>query len=172
MKIGFKAEVKKFSNNGEKTGWTYIIIPNKIAQKINPGNKKSFRVKGKLDDHQIKSVALLPMGDGDFIMAINAVMRKAIKKQKGATLVVEIEKDNVVLKISEMLLTCLTDDKIAKDFFKTLAPSHQQYFSKWIESAKSDETKTKRVALALNALSNKLSFSLMIRMQQKNKIIQ
>ena len=44
--IHFNAVIKKFNEQGEKTGWTYIEIPEEIASKIKPGYKKSFRVKG------------------------------------------------------------------------------------------------------------------------------
>ena len=47
--------------------------------------------------------------------------------------------------------------------FKTLAKSHQNYFSKWIESAKTEGTKTKRIALAVNALSKQWDYGTMIR---------
>ncbi len=83
--IKFSTTILKFDKQGEKTGWTYIIIPAKIVQQLKPKNKKSFRVKGKLDDFEINKVALMPMGEGDFIMAINAAMRKGIGKRKGAT---------------------------------------------------------------------------------------
>jgi len=33
--------------------------------------KKAFRVKGKLDAYEYKAVSLIPMGEGDFIMAVN-----------------------------------------------------------------------------------------------------
>ena len=70
----------KFGKQGEKTGWTYIEIPADLAQKLKPGNKKEFKVKGKLDKYVITRVSLLPMGSGIFIMALNAEMRKAIGK--------------------------------------------------------------------------------------------
>ena len=76
--INFKALLQKFGRKGEKTGWTYIDIPKKIADKIKPGGKKSFRVKGKIDDLPIKATALTPMGEGNFILAINAQIRKII----------------------------------------------------------------------------------------------
>ena len=78
--LTFEAIINKFDNQGEKTGWRYIEIPPVLAQQLFPGNKKSFRVKGLLDGHVIKGVALLPMGDGDFILPINATMRKGTKK--------------------------------------------------------------------------------------------
>ena len=91
--IQFTAIIKKFDQQGEKTGWTYIEIPAALAQQLKPGNKKSFRVKGKLDSYSIEQVALVPMGGGDFIMALNTTMRKGIGKGKGATLQVQLEVD-------------------------------------------------------------------------------
>ena len=72
--VKFTVTILKFGEQGEKTGWTYITIPAEIALQLMPDNKKSFRVKGKLDEYLIKGVALLPMGEGSFIMALNAAL--------------------------------------------------------------------------------------------------
>ncbi|MFD2524743.1 DUF1905 domain-containing protein [Flavihumibacter stibioxidans] len=45
----------------------YIYVSPELAAKIKPGNKKSFRVKGRLDEIEINSIALIPIGGGDFI---------------------------------------------------------------------------------------------------------
>lgn len=74
--IEFKVVIEKFSKQGEKTGWTYIEISSEIAQKLKPGNKKTFRVKGFLDNFYFEGIALLPMGGGNFIMPLNASHRK------------------------------------------------------------------------------------------------
>ena len=105
--ISFKTSLEKFDSQGEKTGWTYIRIPAKIAQKVKPDQKKAFRVKGKLDDFPINAVSLLPMGEGDFILAVNAGMRKGIRKRKGDTVQVQLEEDKQPLKLSADLLQCL-----------------------------------------------------------------
>ena len=47
--ITFKATIKKFAKQGEKTGWTYIEVKAENAQILKPGNKRSFRVKGEID---------------------------------------------------------------------------------------------------------------------------
>lgn len=39
-----------------------------------------------LDVFAVKGMALMPMGDGDFIMAIKADLRRGIRKGKGAVL--------------------------------------------------------------------------------------
>src|SRR5215831_3491584 len=91
--IQFTTTLLQFAEQGEKTGWTYIRISAKLAGQLKPGNKKSFRVKGKLDDYVIKGVALMPMGDGEFIMPVNGTMRKGIGKRKGATVKVQLQED-------------------------------------------------------------------------------
>ena len=165
--VQFNATIKKFDSQGEKTGWTYIEIPAAIAQKLNPNNKKGFRVKGKLDDYEFSMIALLPMGGGDFIMALNAGMRKAIKKQKGAVLKVKIDVDTNEIKPPEELIECLQDEPEAFDYFNSLPKGHQNYFTNWINSAKTDPTKAKRIAATLNALNKKWDFGQMIRAMKK-----
>jgi hypothetical protein len=168
--VQFTATIHKFDKQGEKTGWTYIEIPADMAQKLKPGNKKSFRVKGKLDDHKISGIALIPMGDGSFIMALNAAIRKGIHKHHGAMLKVQLEEDKNPFQFNKDFLECLADEPKAKSFFETLAGSHQRYFSKWIDDAKTEPTRTKRIALAVNALAKKWGYPQMLRAAQGKPI--
>jgi len=167
--IEFTTSILQFSQQGEKTGWTYIEIPADLANKLKPGNKKSFRVKGKLDDFSIKGIALLPMGGGSFIMALNAAIRKGIHKKKGAMLKVRLEVDNKDYELNKEFVECLNDEPVAMTYFKTLPKSHQNYFSKWIESAKTVQTKAKRIAQAVNGLSKKMGYGEMLRDLKKQK---
>lgn len=164
MRIVFTAEVKKFGSQGEKTGWTYITVPQKISEKLKPGTKRSFRVKGSIDSHPIKAVALIPIGEGDFIIAVNAEMRKAIRKQKGAKVEVKLEEDTSAFIMSPGLMACLEDEPVAMAYFNSLLPSHQRYYSKWVESAKTDPTRTRRIAMTINAMVNRIGFAEMLRM--------
>ena len=166
-RIRYQTSLRKFGEKGEKTGWTYIEIPAEMAQQLKPGHKKSFRVKGKLDELSIQSVALLPMGDGNFIMPINASMRKSLRKQKGAMLEVQLQEDTTAFVFNKDFKICLEDEPSAKKFFETLPASHQKYFSKWIDSAKTEPTKVKRIAMAVAALARQMGYSEMIR-EQKN----
>ena len=168
----FTTTILQFAEMGEKTGWTYIRVPAAIAQKLLPGNKKSFRVKGLLDDHPVKQVALLPMGEkaeGDFIMPINATMRKATRKRKGDRLKVALEVDKTTLKLPKDLLECLADEPKALEFFKNMAKSHQHYFGKWVDSARTDATRAKRIAQAVNAMAKSRTFSEMIRSLKQDR---
>ena len=78
--IQFSTTILQFDKKGEKTGWSYIEISKAQDHKLKPGCKVSFRVKGKLDNYVFNRVALIPMGDGSFIMPINGKIRKAIQK--------------------------------------------------------------------------------------------
>jgi len=161
--VSFIATIKQFAQRGEKTGWYYLDIPADVADLIKPGNKRSFRVKGKLDKHQIKQVSLLPMGQGNFILPVNATMRKAIRKNKGAMLNVQLAEDKKEPAICQELLDCLADEPIALKNFEKMLPSHQRYFSNWITSAKTDPTKAKRIAKSVNALARGLNYGEMFR---------
>lgn len=161
--VTFNTTILKFDKQGEKTGWTYIEITAAKAKKLKPETKVSFRVKGTLDTFKIKQVALMPMGDGNFIMPLNAAMRKGIGKKQGDKLKVTLEADNSEFEFSADFIECLRDDPEAYDFFQSLTGSHQKYFSKWIDSAKTSATKTKRIVMAVTALAKKQGYPEMIR---------
>jgi len=167
--ITFTAKIKRFNKQGEKTGWTYIDISPALANKLNPGTKLGYRVKGMLDAYPFKGLALLPMGQGAFILTLNAKIRKAIGKAKDDVLNVKLERDDSKFKLSSDFIDCLRDEPRAMNHFKTLSGSHQRYFSKWIEDAKTIHTKTKRITMAVNALAIGQGFPEMLRANRKTK---
>lgn len=167
--ITFSTIILKFDRQGEKTGWTYIVVPAKVAKKLNPGVKKSYRVKGKLDDHKIGKTAMIPMGDGDFIIPINAAIRKAIGKRKGATIKVQLEIDQSPILPPGELIECLKDEPEAFKYFNSLPQSHRNYFTKWIESAKTEPTKTKRIAMVIKTMVRKMDFGAMLREEREER---
>jgi len=165
--IQFTTIILKFNNKGEKTGWTYIEISADLAKQLKPGNKKSFRVKGKLDNYPINAVALLPIGGGAFIMPLNAAMRKGVGKRNGAILNVQLEEDKKPLLLDSDLMECLADEPRSRSFFNALSKSQQGYFSKWIAQAKTPATKAKRIAQTMDALSRANNYPEMIRALKK-----
>ena len=166
--INFSTTILKYGKQGEKTGWTFIEIPAKLAQILQSESKQSFRVKGTLDDHQINGVALIPVGGGDYIMALNADLRRAIKKPVGAILKVQIALDEKPYQVNSTFLQCLADEPAALVYFKLLPLAHQNYFSKWIEAAKTEPTKIKRIGQSVAALALKMGFPEMLK-QKKNE---
>lgn len=167
--IAFTATIQRFDKKGEKTGWSYIEISAAHAKKLKPDTKTSFRVKGKLDQFTIKQIAVIPMGDGKFIIPFNATMRKGTGKKHGDKIKVVLEPDESKFIMNADFVACLKDDPMANAFFKTLPAGHQRYFSKWIDSAKTTQTKTKRIVMAVNALARKMGFPEMLRKEKRNK---
>lgn len=167
--IEFKTIILQFAEQGEKTGWSYIEIPADLAQQLKPGNKKSFRVRGMLDGFAVSGMALMPMGGGNFIMALKADVRKAIHKNAGAMLQVRIEEDvDFKVEMPDDLKECFDFEPEALDFFNSLPKSHREYFIKWINEAKTNETRAKRLVNTVNAMLRKWSYSQMMRAMKKD----
>lgn len=165
--IRFTALLQRFEEKGEKTGWTYIEIPVDVSEQLNPGVRTSFRVKGRIDNQPLKQTALIPMGEGTFILPTNAEMRRAIRKQESARVTLELETDTSPIELSKDLMDCLADDPPALAFFNTLPKGHQNYFSSWIESAKTTETRVKRISQAVRGLAMGMGYGEMIRYFKK-----
>ena len=167
--VTFVSTILKFDKQGEKTGWTYIKVPAAIAKKMNPDVKIIYRVKGKIDKFKIEKVALMPMGNSDFILPVNAAMRKGTGKRKGAVVTVQLEVDNAPITVPAELIECLTDEPEALEYFNSLPQSHRNYFTKWIDSAKTDPTKAKRIALVIKTMQRKMDFGEMLRAERDEK---
>ena len=167
--ISFTTQIKKFDEQGEKTGWTYVEIPADIAEQVKPNTKVSFLVKGKLDNISIKGASLLPMGGGNFILPLKNDLRKKLGKNKGAMITIDLAADDAPYSLNEDLLACLKDNPTADSHFNKLPGSHQKYFSKWIESAKTEATQAKRITQAVEAMQYKLSYAEMMRKNKEDK---
>lgn len=165
--IRFEAEIKKFGAQGEKTGWTYIGIPAALAGQLQPGNRKSFRVKGKIDQLVISCIALLPMGEGDFILPLNATMRRQLGKGKGAHVRLQLSVDQQEPMAPPELMECLKDEPEALARFNNLPRSQRNYFIKWILSAKSEPTIARRIAQTVTAMAAGNDFPTMLRAMKK-----
>ena len=168
--ITFTTTLQRFDKKGEKSGWTFLEVPSRWAQKLKPDCKVSFRVKGKLDQYSIRQTALIPMGDGNFILPFNATLRKGTGKKTGDKITVQLELEEKAYVISPDLMKCLKEEPPLLKFFQSLTGGHQRYFSKWIESAKTKETKARRIAMAMIAFSKQQGYSEMIRENKGNRM--
>ncbi|WP_316831607.1 YdeI/OmpD-associated family protein [Pedobacter aquatilis] len=168
--IHFKVEIERFEKMGDKTGWSYIFIPNAIADKIKPGCKVSFRVKGKIDEVVISGMATTPMGDGDFIIALRSELRKKLRKEAGANVAVYLEEDkDFKIEMPEDLEICLSEEEHLINHFLKQSKSHQNYFIKWINEAKTEATRTKRLVMTVRAMDKQQDYGTMIRESRKDK---
>ncbi len=167
--IEFEAEIEQFEEKGEKTGWQYIFISNDIALQIKPNNKKSFRIRGFIDALAISGLAAMPMGNGDFILALKASIRKDLKKGVGDIVRLRFEEHvDYKVEIPEELAVCLNDEPHLMANFEKLAPSHQLYHIRYVIDAKTSETRFKRIAMIVDAMDKNWDYGKMIRENRKN----
>lgn len=152
-------------------GWMYVEIPQTITEQLKPGYRQVFRVRGEIDDHPFTGLALMPKGEGDYLLAINGTMRKVLKKRVGDFLVLRLEEDrDFVIEVPEELEWCLADEEgNLLERFRALPKSHRNYFLNHINGAKTDATRTKRIAMTVEAMALGLDFGAMIRLDKARR---
>lgn len=159
----FQTTILKFANKGEKTGWTYVDIPPDIITKLKLKTKKEFRIKGLMDNVKFERLATYPIGEGNFIIAINAELRKKLGKKEGAMLSIKFDLDKSEALQSQELIDCLNEDPIALKQFNSQPLSHRNYFHRYVYTAKGADTRAGRIVNIINAMYKKQNFGEMIR---------
>lgn len=149
--VNKKYRLEKFPGKG---GWTFVQIPEILQSKSNPFGW--VKVRGFIDDHEIKKYHLMPMGNGKLFLPVKTEIRKKIKKQEGDTVHIILYPDNEPMEIPDEFATCLKDEPAADQFFKSLSESEQKFYIEWIYSAKKEETKISRMAKAIDRLARHL----------------
>ena len=166
--VDYTTIILQFAEQGEKTGWTYVEIPADVAQQMKPGNKRSFRVKGKLDELSVAGMALIPIGEGNFIMSLRKEICKALRKGRGAMLKLQLEPDDdFKFVVPPELLECFEYEPEAEEYFNSITESHRGYFTKWIDSAKTQPTRDNRISHTVNAMVKRLDYAQMLRALKK-----
>lgn len=140
--------LKKFPGKG---GWTYAQIPEIPQDKHSPFGW--VRVRGTIDNVEIKNYHLMPMGNGKLFLPVKAGIRKIIRKQAGDFVQVTLYADNSPTEIPEELKLCLMDEPNGLEILLTYTNGEQKAFIDWIYAAKTDETKVKRIARTLDKIA-------------------
>jgi len=167
--VVFEAEIERYEKMGEKTGWTFVFIHAAVANQIKAGYKKSYRVKGRLDAVEIRGLALTPMGEGNFIIALKASLRKELKKEEGAVLHLELEEDKEFkVEMPADLEMCLLEERHCMENFMKLPKGHQNYYINWLNTAKTEPTRIKRLTQIVVAMDKQMDFGAMIRSNRES----
>lgn len=142
--VNKKYLLEKYSGKG---GWTYAAIPEVLQDKHSPFGW--VKVKGFIDNFEIKNYKLMPMGNGNLFLPVKLEIRKKIGKEAGDWIKVILYADNAPTEIPEEFLLCLKDDTIAYKLFMKCTDGQKKGIIDWIYSAKTDETKINRIAETL-----------------------
>ncbi|MEJ5995312.1 YdeI/OmpD-associated family protein [Pedobacter sp. Du54] len=162
--ITLQAEIERFETNGEKTGWSYVFIPQETAEQIKADNRREVRVRGFIDQISVSGMCMMPVKFDGFILPLKKSLRKALRKECGASVVLNLEFDvDFKIEIPDDLEVCLADEEELLERFLSMPKSHQNYFINWLNTAKTEPTRTKRLVMIVNAMFNRLDFGGMIR---------
>lgn len=137
---------------GGKTA-TGIKVPREVVEALGGGKKPAVNVT--VGRHTYRTT-VAPRGD-IFLIPLSAENREAAGVAAGDDVVVEISLDTAprVMEAPADLKTALKSSPDAEEFFESLSYSHKRAYVDWIVIAKKDETREKRVAQAVEMLSDK-----------------
>ncbi|PST83828.1 hypothetical protein C7T94_11925 [Pedobacter yulinensis] len=169
--ITVSAEIEKFGTEAaEKAGWRYILVPAALAGILRPGHRQSYRVKGLIDRVPVEGMSLVPVGGGDFILALNGPLRRQLGKKEGDVVTAVLQEDkDFKIEMPEDLEMCLLDEPGTLEKFMAQPKSHRNYFINWINQAKTLPTREKRLVMTVNAMLRGLDFGGMIRAEQASR---
>ncbi len=145
--------LEKFSGKG---GWTFVKIPEIPSDKS--AHFGWVRVKGTIDDYEIKAYHLMPMGNGQLFLPVKADIRKKIKKKDGDYVHVILYKDDIPTEIPDELKFCLQDEPRLYKTFLGFNDSEKKAYIDWIYASKKEETRVERIAKMIQRLEKGLRF--------------
>jgi bacteriocin resistance YdeI/OmpD-like protein/uncharacterized protein DUF1905 len=129
-----------------------VVLDDEQVATVGEGAKR-FPVVATVNGHTWRT-SVARMG-GEFLVGLNREVRVgAGSVQAGDTVEVALELDTKSreVEVPEALATALEGDAEARAAFDRLAFTHRKEFARWIEEAKREETRERRVAQALQML--------------------
>lgn len=165
--IKHSAEIEKFDSNGDKTGWSYVFIPQEVANQIKADNRREVRVKGFIDQLAVEGMCMMPVKGDGFIIPLRKELRKTLRKEAGAKVELQLEHHaDFKIDLPDDLEVCLSQEDGLLEHFLSIPKSHQNYFINWLNTAKTEPTRTKRLVMIVNAIFHKWDFGMMIRQEK------
>ena len=128
---------------------TYIVVPLDVPALF--GGKRP-PVRGTINGFPFRST-LAPYGD-DWYLGVNRGVRAGAKAEAGETVVVELERDDEPreVEVPPDLAEALEADRAARATFERFSYSHRKEYVDWIEGAKREETRRRRIEKAVSSL--------------------
>lgn len=136
---------------GDTCAWTFAEMPEIPMPKTSFG---MLKVKGKIDDYEFSNTHLMPLGNGNVGLAIKAAIRKKIKKQAGDTVHITLYEDRTPLIVPQELLLCMEYEDGLIEKFEAYTDGQKKAFIDWINSAKTEQTQTERIAKTIVMVQN------------------
>jgi len=128
-----------------------VILDDEQVAAVGEGAKR-FPVVATVNGHTWRTTVMRMRGE--FLLGLNAEVREAAGAEAGDMVSVELALDTAPreVEVPEALAVALDGDKAAREIFDGLSYTHRKEYARWIEEAKREETRERRVAQALAML--------------------
>lgn len=149
MKRFFKARLRSFDEPGTSA---FIVIPEKIMAAFTP--RKRVQVKARINGYMYRTT-IVNMGHGPMIG-----LRKSVRESAGVTagdtvgVTLELDLERRTVSIPTDLRRAMTKREVAA--FESMSYTHRKEYVEAIEGAKREETRAKRIMLAVVAARSRL----------------
>ncbi|HXX43750.1 MAG TPA: YdeI/OmpD-associated family protein [Candidatus Acidoferrales bacterium] len=157
----------------------HIDVPEEVARVLQRQMAKSRAAGKAVKPKYIPVVAtvnrasarttLVPAGGGRFRMQVNTALRKAARVDTGEVVSVElrIDRESRTLPVPPDLREGLKQHPKAQEAFEALAPGHRRQFIQWVDSAKSEEARTRRLNRAIDVLLERAMLGTALRRRRR-----
>jgi hypothetical protein len=134
---------------GGKTA-TGLQVPDEVMDALGAGKRPAVKIT--VAGHTYRTT--VAARGGMFMVPLSAENRTAANVRAGDEVDVTIELDTEprVVTVPDDLTDALKEDSQASQNFEQMAFTHRNEYVRWVESAKRDETRQRRVAEAVTAL--------------------
>jgi len=135
--------------SGNNTG---IEVPPEVIEALGAGRKPPVVVN--VNGYEYRSTVAV-MG-GRYLISFSSDKRAATGIQGGDPIVVDLEVDTAprTVEVPDDLAAAIGAAPGAREAWDRLAPSHRKAHVTAVESAKADDTRQRRIAKAIEALTN------------------
>ncbi len=123
------------------------------------GTRARVPVRGTINGFPFRS-SLMPMG-GCHMMPVNQTLRKGAGAEPGDIVEVVMERDDEKRTVEPPaeLKKVLAKNKVAKANWEKMGFTHKKEIALWIEAAKKEETRARRVAKAMEVLEKGMKWA-------------
>ena len=124
-----------------------VVLSDEQVEQVGEGAKR-FPVLATVNGYSWRT-SVMRMG-GEFLVGLN----REVRKEAGDTVAVRLELDNEPreVEVPPALQQALSSDAVARKAFEQLAYTHRKEYARWVDEAKREETRQRRVEKALEML--------------------
>lgn len=128
-----------------------FVLTDEQVQAVGEGAKR-FPVRAIINGHELR-LSVARMG-GEYLLGLSKANRQAAVVTAGDTVELQLELDAAPREVSTppALARALAANLPARQAFDGLAYTHRKEFARWIEEAKREETRERRVAKTIEML--------------------